>query len=339
MKKHLNTLFVLTDRTWLSKDGDTVRVSLENRCLIRVPLHNLEGIVTFGWDISVSPYLMGACAERGITLSFCNPYGKFLAGIQGFMIGNVLLRRTQYRTADDESKWVLISRQMIAAKIANCRSVLMRAQRTYHLELSTPIGLLGNFCRMALSCTNGNELRGIEGSAAEVYFSSLSKCQRTEEPELVFNGRNRRPPTDCFNALLSFLYVLLSHDARSALETTGLDSAAGFLHRDRPGRPGLALDLMEEFRAPLADRLALTLLNRKQITASDFEREESGGVFIKEESRKTILNAWQERKKGTIIHPFLKEKTTIGLLLNLQAIMLARYLRGDIDCYPPFILK
>ena len=310
MKKHLNTLFVTLEGCWLSKDGDTVKVNSEGTCLLRVPLHNLEGIVTLGWDIGVSPYLMGACAERGITLSFCNPYGKFLAGVQGFMKGNILLRREQYRWADDEARWVGVAREMIGAKIANCRSLLLRAQRTYGKDLSEAVDRLAAFCRMARGCSSGDMLRGIEGSAAETYFSCVSHCQRTEEPELVFEGRNRRPPKDCFNALLSFLYSLLCHDARSALESAGIDAAAGFLHRDRPGRPGMALDLMEEFRAPLADRLALTLINRKQISADDFDKEESGAVFLKEDSRKKVLNAWQERKKTVLVHPFLQEKTT-----------------------------
>lgn len=324
---------------WLSKDGDTVKVNSEGTCLLRVPLHNLEGIVTLGWDIGVSPYLMGACAERGITLSFCNPYGKFLAGVQGFMKGNILLRREQYRWADDEARWVGVAREMIGAKIANCRSLLLRAQRTYGKDLSEAVDRLAAFCRMARGCSSGDMLRGIEGSAAETYFSCVSHCQRTEEPELVFEGRNRRPPKDCFNALLSFLYSLLCHDARSALESAGIDAAAGFLHRDRPGRPGMALDLMEEFRAPLADRLALTLINRKQISADDFDKEESGTVFLKEDSRKKVLNAWQERKKTVLVHPFLQEKTTQGLLIHIQALLLARHLRGDLDCYPPFIGK
>ena len=316
MKKHLNTLFVTLEGCWLSKDGDTVKVNAEGTCLLRVPLHNLEGIVTLGWDIGVSPYLMGACAERGITLSFCNPYGKFLAGVQGFMKGNILLRREQYRWADDEARWVGVAREMIGAKIAEA------------------IDRLAAFCRMARGCNSGDMLRGIEGSAAETYFSCLSHCQRTEDPELVFESRNRRPPKDCFNALLSFLYSLLCHDARSALESSGIDAAAGFLHRDRPGRPGMALD-----RAPLADRLALTLINRKQISSDDFDKEESGAVFLKEDSRKKVLNAWQERKKTVLVHPFLQEKTTLGLLIHIQALLLARHLRGDLDCYPPFIGK
>lgn len=334
MKKHLNTLFVTLEGCWLSKDGDTVKVNAEGTCLLRVPLHNLEGIVTLGWDIGVSPYLMGACAERGITLSFCNPYGKFLAGVQGFMKGNILLRREQYRWADDEARWVGVAREMIGAKIANCRSLLLRAQRTYGKDLSEAIDRLAAFCRMARGCNSGDMLRGIEGSAAETYFSCLSHCQRTEDPELVFESRNRRPPKDCFNALLSFLYSLLCHDARSALESSGIDAAAGFLHRDRPGRPGMALDLMEEFRAPLADRLALTLINRKQISSDDFDKEESGAVFLKEDSRKKVLNAWQERKKTVLVHPFLQEKTTLGLLIHIQALLLARHLRGGSGLLP-----
>lgn len=339
MKKHLNTLFVTREGCWLAKDGETVKVSAEGSCLLRVPLHNLEGIVTLGWDIGVSPYLMGACAERGITLSFCNPHGKFLAGVQGFMKGNILLRRTQYRWADDEVKWVAVARNMIGAKIANSRNLLLRAQRTYGLDMSTQIEKLAACCRMARMCDSGDTLRGIEGAGAETYFSCLSRCQRTDDADLVFSGRNRRPPKDCFNALLSFLYSLLCHDARSALESAGIDAAAGFLHRDRPGRPGMALDLMEEFRAPLADRMALTLINRKQITPEDFDKEESGAVFLKEASRKKVLSAWQERKQETMLHPFLEEKTSIGLLVHIQSLLLSRHLRGDLDSYPPFIWK
>ncbi|MEG0428105.1 MAG: type I-C CRISPR-associated endonuclease Cas1c [Akkermansia sp.] len=341
MKKHLNTLFITREGCWLSKDGETVKVNQDKECILRVPLHNLEGIVTLGWDIGVSPHLMGACAERGISISFCSPYGKYLAGVQGFMHGNVLLRREQYRQADDEMKWIQVSREMIGAKIANGRTLLMRAQRTYGEDESIQyaVSQMASLCKQARMCTNGERLRGLEGNAAEIYFSALSRCQRTEESELVFDGRNRRPPQDCFNALLSFLYCLLCHDAKSALESAGLDSAVGFLHRDRPGRPSMALDLMEEFRSPMADRMTLTLLNRKQISSKDFDREESGAVFLKDDSRKVVITSWQEKKAETIIHPYLQEKTTIGLLVHLQAQLLARYLRGDVDAYAPFIWK
>lgn len=341
MKKHLNTLFVTREGCWLSKEGDTVKVNQDGQCLLRLPLHNLEGIITLGWDIAVSPHLMGACAEQGVALSFCSPHGKFLACVQGFTKGNVLLRRTQYRCADNPEAWMPIAREMIAAKIANARTLLLRAQRTHGKDSDTQsaIAQLASACRRARSCSVPDELMGIEGNAADCYFSVFSSCQTTEEPQLVFNGRNRRPPQDCFNAVLSFLYSLLCHDARSALEAAGLDAAVGFLHRDRPGRPSLALDLMEEFRAVLADRMALTLFNRKQLSPKDFDREESGGIFLNEEARKKVLATWQERKSETIIHPYLQEKTTVGLLIHIQAQLLARHLRGDIESYPPFIWK
>lgn len=340
MKQHLNTLFVTREGAWLFKDGETVCVKLDGQVVLRLPLHNLDGIVTLGWDIGMSPHLMGACAEAGVTVSFCSPHGRFLAAAVGFTPGNVLLRRTQYRVADDEASSMLIAREMIAAKIANCRTVLLRAMRDHGKSgLKDAIDVLARMIRQARAAETREALLGIEGMAAEAYFSCFALCQTVSNEKLLFTVRSRRPPLDPVNALLSFLYSLLAHDARSALESCGLDASVGFLHRDRSGRPGLALDLMEEFRPVLADRLALTLLNRKQISLKDFDYEPSGAVFLKEDSRKIVLAAWQERKQETVIHPLLDEKMTIGFLVLIQARLLARYLRGDMDAYAPFIWK
>lgn len=340
MKRHLNTLFITLEGAWLTKDGEAVDVRHEKTSRLRVPLHNLDGIVTLGWDIGMSPGLMQACAEAGVTVSFCNPHGKFMAAAVGFSPGNVILRRQQYRVADDPPAAVLVAREMVAAKIANCRTVLMRAARDHgREEMETAARRLANRALDARRCTDLDALRGIEGDAADTYFQHLSGCSTHGDAALQFTKRSRRPPLDPFNCLLSFLYSLLAHDCRSALESTGLDAAVGFLHRDRSGRPGMALDLMEEFRPMLADRLALSLTNRKQLGIRDFEIQETGAVLLRDPARKVVLTAWQERKQEEITHPFLGEKTTVGLLTHLQARLLARHLRGDLDAYPPFLWK
>ncbi len=340
MKDHLNTLFITREGAWLFKDGETVCVKLNGEVALRLPLHNLEGIITMGWDIGMSPHLMGACADAGISVSFCNPHGRLLAAAVGFSPGNVLLRREQYRRADDEHASIGIAREMIAAKIANCRIVLLRVLRDHNREeLRQTTDQLAQMVRQARSCTKREYLFGIEGMAAEAYFSVFYLCQTVKNKKLLFTTRSRRPPLDPVNALLSFLYSLLAHDCRSALESCGLDAAVGFLHRDRPGRPGLALDLMEEFRPILADRLALSLLNRGQITVRDFDFQPDGAVFLKEDSRKEVIAAWQQRKNETITHPILEEKITVGLLPLIQARLITRQLRGDIDAYPPFLWR
>lgn len=340
MKQHLNTLFVTREGAWLFKDGETVCIKLGGELVHRLPLHNLEGIVTLGWDIGISPQLMGACAEAGISISFCNPNGRFLAAVTGFTPGNILLRREQYRRADDEEASVSIAREMISAKITNCRSVLLRARRDHGKEeLSRLCDTLAKSARQARECRTREELLGVEGFAADTYFSGFRYCQTVDDEKLLFRNRSRRPPLDPINALMSFLYSMLAHDARSALESCGLDAAAGFLHRDRSGRPGLALDLMEEFRPLLADRLVLSLVNRKQITTKDFDYEPSGAVLLKDDARRSVITAWQEKKQEVVVHPLLEEKMTIGILLLIQARLLARHLRGDIDAYPPLIKK
>ncbi|TXI80493.1 MAG: type I-C CRISPR-associated endonuclease Cas1 [Cupriavidus sp.] len=339
MRQHLNTLFLTRDGLYLAKDGATVDVRSDGASLLRVPLHNLDGIVALSYDVGASVQLMAACAESGVTLSFCSPNGRFLVGVQGFTPGNVLLRRQQYRVSDSPVESTVIARAMVAAKLANSRAVLLRAVRDHgaNPDLDVAIARLAQGAQVALRATDLEALRGLEGDSAGTYFQVFNHMIKAEE--FSFDGRVRRPPTDPVNAILSFLYSLLAHDCRSALESCGLDAAVGFLHRDRPGRPSLALDLMEEFRPVLADRAALTLLNRRQLTERDFLTDELGAVSLTDDARKLVLTTWQERKRDEITHPFLEEKTTIGLLPFLQARLLARYLRGDLDAYPAFLWR
>ncbi|MFT3990797.1 MAG: type I-C CRISPR-associated endonuclease Cas1c [Luteolibacter sp.] len=346
MRRHLNTLFITLEGAYLRKDGAAVEVRHEGETKLRVPLHNLEGIACFGWDISASAALMAACAEACVALSFHTPHGKFLAATNGFTSGNILLRREQYRRADHEPAALAIAANMISAKLANTRHILMRAARDHgekSPEKAHSLIQTADFLAVRITLTRRattlDSLRGIEGDSAAAYFSTFTHLLTNQDPGITLTGRSRRPPLDPVNALLSFLYVLLMHDCRSALESCGLDAQCGFLHRDRPGRPSLALDLMEEFRAYLADRTALSLFNRQQLTLKDFDLKENGAVLLKEDSRKKVLTAWQERKQDEITHPFLDEKTTIGLLPQLQARLLARHLRGDLDAYPAFLAK
>lgn len=343
MKHHLNTLFIFTQDAYLAKDGESVVVRIERQEKLRVPVHTLGGIVCFG-HVGASPALMGLCAEKGVSVSFCSMSGRFIARWSGFTPGNVLLRRQQYRTADDDALRLPIVRSFILGKIANTRTVLLRAARE-HADPAAANALTAaasDLARSLLSvagCPTTDSLRGIEGDAANTYFAVFQRLVRSTDDAFVFAGRNRRPPRDRVNALLSFLYAMVAHDARTACETVGLDPAVGFLHVDRPGRPGLALDLMEEFRAFIADRLALSLINLGQVKASGFTLTESGAVEMNETTRKEVVSAYQRRKQETITHPFLQEKTTVGLLIHLQARLLARYIRGDLDAYPPFFWK
>lgn len=343
MKQHLNTLFVTTPRAFLRKSGQAVEVRVNKETKLRVPLHNLGGIVTFG-AIGISPALMAECAKNGIAVSFLNEYGRFLARVVGFTSGNVLLRREQYRRADKPESCLEIARPIVLAKIANSRTVLLRATRDRpeapgRESLDHVATRLGQTINDVERCTNLDTLRGLEGDAAKSYFSVLNHMMTAQKEEFSMSGRSRRPPMDRINSLLSFLYAMLTHDARSACEAAGLDPAVGFLHDDRPGRPSLALDLVEEFRAFLADRLSLSLINRQQIRPAGFRVQDAGGVEMDDETRKTVLVAYQKRKQETIRHPFLGETTTIGLLVHLQARLLARFLRGELDAYPAFFAR
>ncbi|MBN1830026.1 MAG: type I-C CRISPR-associated endonuclease Cas1 [Deltaproteobacteria bacterium] len=343
MKKLLNTLFVTTQGAYLAKEGETIVVKTDGEIRLRLPVHTMGGIVCFG-NVSCSPFLMGFCAENGVGISFLTERGRFLARVQGPVSGNVLLRREQYRRADDPQASADVAREVLTGKIANSRTVLQRALRDHADKMATDevgfaVKRLNNHINLLNREHPLDALRGFEGDAAHIYFSVFDHLIVAQKEDFNFQERNRRPPLDNVNALLSFIYTLLVHDIRSALETVGLDPAVGFLHRDRPGRPSLALDLMEEFRPFLADRLALSLINRQQVQANGFEKSDSGAVMMTDDARKTLLVAYQERKQEEILHPFLDEKVAIGLLFHVQALLMARYLRGDLDGYPPFIWK
>lgn len=344
MRKLLNVLYVTSPDGYLSRDGQNVVVRVGEVEKARFPIHILESIVCFTYA-GASPALMELCAESGVPLSFISSTGKFLARLTGPTKGNVLLRRRQYRMADDPAESAAIVRNVIAAKTTNSRAVIRRAMSDHadaasDSRLQRALEDLTRIVQRVFDCPDDLEaLRGLEGQAANVYFSAFNGLIRNPEPAFRFNTRTRRPPRDPVNALLSFLYTLLRHDVQSALETVGLDPYVGFLHTDRPGRPSLALDLMEELRPYLADRLALTLINRKQVTPKDFISSETGGVVLTDEARKTVLGAWQARKREAIEHPFLDEKIEIGLIPYAQALLLARYVRGDLDGYPPFVWR
>ena len=343
MKKHLNTLFVTTQGAYLAKEGESVVVRVEKETRLRVPVHTLGGIVCFG-NVGCSPFLMGFCAERDVAISFLSEYGRFLARVQGPVSGNVLLRREQYRKADDMTFSAQMARFVLTGKVANCRTVLQRALRDHSDKMdadqvSYASRQISGSLRRLQEDVPLNSMRGIEGDAAHVYFKVFDHLITSQKEDFFFQDRNRRPPLDNVNCLLSFLYTLVMHDVRSALESVGLDPAVGFLHRDRPGRPGLALDLMEEFRPFIADRLTLSLINLSQVQKKGFKKSESGAVLMDDETRKTVLVAYQKRKQDEIMHPFIEEKVTIGLLFHTQALLLARYLRSDLDGYPPFIWK
>lgn len=343
MKRLLNTLFVMTQGAYLRKEGEAIAVRIDGQTKMRVPIITIRSIVCFG-KVLLSPALMGFCAGQNVTISFLTTYGKFLARVQGAQTGNVLLRRTQYRWADDTGKTASICRTIVASKIANCRSVLQRGMRDHEGKIDTR-KMAATTKKLKASMddviheSDPDKIRGIEGDSAKQYFGIFSELILQEEDDFSFNTRSRRPPLDRVNALLSFVYTLLYHDMRSALEVVGLDPAVGFLHRDRPGRMSLSLDLMEEHRPFFADRLVLSLINRKQIAKDSFRITESGAVLLKDEARKVVVTAYQNRKQEVLIHPFLGDKMHIGVLFQSQAILLARYLRGDIDGYPAFIWK
>ncbi|MDL2218172.1 type I-C CRISPR-associated endonuclease Cas1c [Christensenellaceae bacterium OttesenSCG-928-M15] len=343
MRKLLNTLYVTTPEAYLALNGENVVVQKEGAELLRIPLHNLEGIVTFGYT-GASPGLMGACAKRNISLCFMSANGRFLARTVGEVQGNVLLRRQQYRIADDEAASCAIARHMIVGKLFNARWILERATRDHPMrvdmeKLHGASGQLQQALEDARNCFDLEQLRGFEGKGAHAYFNALDELILQQKEEFYFVSRNRRPPLDRFNALLSFLYTLLANDTAAALSTVGLDPYVGFLHRDRPGRVSLALDVMEELRPILADRLALSLINRREIHGDGFTVRENGAVIMDDDTRKAVLSAWQARKREVLTHPFLNEKMPWGLVPFVQAMLLARHIRGDLEAYPPFLWK
>ena len=341
MKKLLNTLFITTQGAYLNKDGLSVVVNIGHKEALRLPIHNLGGIVCFG-QVSCSPFLMHFCAESDVLISFLSEYGQFLARVHGPVSGNVLLRKAQYRRSEQPETAAAVARSIVIGKIANSRTVLQRYLRDHgdSPEITAVIlrlkHQLENLARLEL---NTDSIRGTEGEAAENYFSVFNRLITGPDAEFSFSGRNRRPPLDPVNAMLSFVYTLLAHDIESALESVGLDPAVGFLHCDRPGRAGLALDMQEEFRAFIADRLVLSLINLKQVSPTGFKTNENGAVTMNDDTRKTILSAYQQRKKEIVEHPFIKEKVELGLLFFVQARLMAKYLRGELDAYPPFIWR
>lgn len=343
MRKLLNTLYVTMSDAYLARDGENVLIKVDNEIKFRIPVHNLEGIVTFGFA-GASPGLIQLCCERGVAISFLTEYGKFMGRVTGKVSGNIYLRKTQYRWSDDENISLRLAIRFISAKIINSRAVLHRALRDHPQAVDEHLlkDCLKNLAMLAKSLEDVkdlNTLRGIEGQAAFLYFRVFDQLILKQKGEFSMTERSRRPPLDRINALLSFLYTLLTHEVVSALESVGLDPQSGFLHRDRPGRQSLALDVMEELRPHFADRLAVTLINRNQITADGFTVKENGAVVMDDKTRKEVLLAWQKRKQEQIIHPYLEEKVSFGLVPYIQAMLLARHMRGDLDDYPPFFWK
>lgn len=343
MRKLLNTLYVTSPTASLLRDGENVIVLIDKVERFRVPIHNLEGIVCFNYA-GTSPSLMGLCCERKVPICFLSPSGRFLARVTGGVSGNVLLRREQYRVADSGPRSCSLATAFVGGKILNSRSVLQRFVRDHRekagaTQVSAAANRLWGYWERIGDVRDTDALRGLEGDAAREYYSVFGHLVTNKEPAFRFNGRSRRPPLDICNALMSFFYSLLSYDCASALETVGLDPQVGFLHTDRPGRLSLALDLMEELRAYLVDRFVLTLLNNGQVSVSGFVIKESGGVLMDDSTRKTVLAEWQTRKQEEITHPFLEEKINIGLIPYAQALLLTRYLRGDLDEYPPFLVR
>lgn len=340
MRKLLNTLYITTPESYISKDGENVVVSINQREVFRISVLNIEAIVTFGY-MGASPGVMKLCADNGIGLTFLSPHGRFVSRIQGQTRGNVLLRKAQYALADDNERSTAIAKVCIAGKIHNCRNVLRRYERDYghNEQVESAVQSMDWAKRRVLNASDKENVRGLEGEAASQYFSVFPHLIINQKKDFPFSGRNRRPPKDAVNAMLSLAYTLLTNDITSALETVGLDPYVGFLHILRPGRASLALDMVEELRAYMGDRFVLSLINRKQISSSDFLYQGEQGVVLTDNGRKAFLTAWQARKKEIVTHPFLQEKMPLGLIPYAQAMLMARCVRGDIDDYPVFLLK
>lgn len=343
MRKVLNTLYVTSENSYLALDGETIVIYEEQKEKARLPLHNLEGIVSFGYR-GTSPALMGACADRNISLCYLTPQGKFLASISGKTKGNVILRQKQYDSARNEEESLQIAKNCIVGKVYNARWVLERAIRDHSFQIDADRVkaasiYLKNSLKLIQNSQSKSQLRGYEGEAASIYFGVLDELILQQKKDFVFRGRNKRPPQDNMNALLSFVYTLLTNMITSALESVGLDPYVGYLHTDRPGRVSLSLDMIEELRSVYADRFALSLINKKVINGKNFTKKENGAVWMSDELRKRILTEWQNKKKEIITHPYLKEKIEWGMVPYVQAMLLARYLRGDLDGYPVFLWK
>lgn len=342
MRKLHNTLYALSEGMYLHHEGEALVAEREHHVVMRLPMHTLEGVVAVAGNVTISPHLMNRCCERGVAISYLDRNGKFLARVQGPVSGNVKLRMEQMAAYNDAARKGRLARSFVIGKVMNARNVLLRRLRDHGEDSS--VEAAAEKLKAALGHLRDLEsdlpaIRGIEGEAAAVYFGVFDRLRTIESEAFRFEQRNRRPPRDPMNALLSFVYVLLAHDCRGALECVGLDPQVGFLHEVRPGRVSLALDLMEEFRAVLADRLVLSLVNLRQVTERDFKVTESGAVTMSDEARKTVLAVWQKKKQEEVLHPFLNEKMALGLLPHCQALLLARHLRGDLDAYPPYLLQ
>jgi CRISPR-associated protein Cas1 len=343
VRKLLNTLFITVQGAVLHRENDTIDVCDKTGSLLKMPIHLLSGVVCFG-VVTVTPPCMALCAENGVVVTFLTEYGRFLARVSGPVSGNVLLRKAQYKASDDPVLSARIARRIVTAKVANSRTLLQRFCRDHSdsdhaAEVRETVDVLSSVINALRQEEPLDVVRGREGDAARRYFAVFDHLIVTQKNDFQFQGRSRRPPLDPINALLSFLYTMLVHDVTSACETVGLDPAVGYLHRDRPGRPGLALDIMEELRPVLADRLVLSLINRVQVKSGDFHTSEAGAVLLNNDSRKMILAAWQEKKREVIVHPFIEEKVELGQIAFVQALLLSRFLRGDLDDYPAFIWK
>lgn len=342
MKKLLNTLYITSPDAWVHRDGETVEIQLQGNKVGKLPVHGLESIVCMGYNVLMSPAVMELCASQGVSMVYLNQNGRFQARVEGPLSGNVLLRKEQYRISDEESRALPIAKACVAAKIQNSRSNLMRHLRNHQNtdgkeDIEKAINRLAILLKEAQDSATLDELRGYEGICADEYFSVFDHMIVAQKNDFRFLKRSRRPPLDRVNALLSFLYVLLAHSCRSALESVGLDPAVGFLHRDRPGRPSLALDLLEEFRHPIADRLVLSLINLQTVQAKDFIIGPTGAVEMSDDARKTIIQTWQKRKLDEVMHPYLEETISLGLFFHVQAQLLARTIRGDMKYYPAYM--
>lgn len=340
MRKLLNTLYITTPEAYITKDGLNIVISVKNKEIFRIPIVNIEGIVTFGY-MGASPGAMKLCSENGVSLTFLTPNGRFISRVQGMVHGNVLLRKAQYKYSDDVEYSLHLSKLFITGKIQNYYNILRRFVRDNgsNIDVENVAKVLSLRKRDLLSATTIEELRGYEGDAANEYFSVFHHLILNQKEDFPFNGRNRRPPRDAINAMLSFAYTLIANDMSAALETVGLDPYVGFMHTLRPGRISLALDMMEELRAYLGDRFVLSLINRKQVNSKDFEFQGDESVILTDSARKIFISAWQNRKKDMITHPYLCEKIPLGLLPYAQAMLMARYIRNDIDDYPVFLIS
>lgn len=343
MRKLLNTLYVTSENSYLGLDGENVVVYDDKKEIGRVPLHNIEGIVSFGYR-GTSPALMGACADKNISLCYLTPQGKFLARVTGKVKGNVILREQQFSSSKDEKISLEIAKTCILGKVYNARWVLERAGRDHPMQIDVEAVKhaslqLKSFLEYIEDAKSMDQLRGYEGEAASIYFGIFDELILQQKKDFVFQGRNKKPPLDNVNAMLSFVYTLLTNQITSALESVGLDPYVGYMHTDRPGRASLSLDLIEELRAVMADRFVLSLINKKIVSGKNFTRKENGAVLMDADMRKKLLSEWQNKKKKIITHPYLKEKMEWGMVPYVQAMLLARFLRGDLDGYPVFLWK